>query len=747
MCNRAPVILLSFVLFGLPTGCFHDKSSSSTPDDSSAQNSDIPGTPNNTGTPGNNTNLYYASDVVAALINSTTPESAMEATSQALAAGGVALEGQLAANYPPASWQEDSRLAFNMAMEARDRATAGRYTLAQVGQMLQDFEFPFGGSGTPGEQLMSFLRLSYDDAKNNENAPGSFTPLFLAEMALHQVPPVDISDPKAEPEDLRLTMLEMELLIAAFDRAFQEPAGLPKPILHSRDIATGLCDAMKKYLGTVGSKVAGQGVDYVSGQLSDKALESLGLKSSEIAIFKGTLSKVFSALDAMMKVTKLIQIYADGHATLKIEGDNPAYKPEWGGARKLVPFRATVGVPSEEWQNYEKSMGGQQYQDVKSCLSAAGVPMPNDMKDMFENVDKWHVSWDIVKGAPKHALIPGDVNTFTHTSAGRPFTMALASAGPGSASAVLKLDILEEPQLASLFKGEYITTPVRVKAEILTAEPPSPLMLAKVTSLIGTLEALGELTVGWIQTGLPPTTTITLPVKYHPMPDAINISADVDMRYKYMHFADETPLEHTASGGLTALLEYRGEDVNKDDGFAGYRGVGAMTYLSATTRKTPDPDDDCTYSYAVKVFNGQVTGGIHPASNQNGSISKDAPFQVVMGIESADSAPREQQTMTVHCPDTYDVVVPFPTIPVIMVGALNNTNMMDDKVLLEGGKIPGLSLNSKNWSMQNDGSIQRTLNNPQTISIVLSDGVKSSSEVISQSTVLKLKPVFATKVQ
>lgn len=697
--------------------------------------------PSNTGGP------YYASTLAASIVDSPTPEVAMDATAQALSAGGIGLGADSPAQYPPASWEEDSRLAFNMMMEERDRATSGRFTLEQVGQMLTDFGFPFAGSGTPGEQLMAFLRTALEEAKVNENAPGSFMPLFIAEMAQRQVPPVDISDPAAKPEDLRVTLLEIELLIAAFDRAYQDTAVSALTGISPRALDVGACDVVKKYLGTVGDKAAKAGVKHVAGQLSNAALAKMGLKSGEIEVLKGTMGKVFTALDAMMKVAKLLQVYSTSHVTLTVQGDDPIYKPEKGGARVLEPVKAIAGVPDEAFQNYEKSMGGQAYQNLKSCLAAAGMPLPSDLMDSLKDVDKWRVTWALNPGSEKHTELKTDVNTFDGSFSGNPFTMKLVSSGVASATATLKVDIKEEPELATFFQGPYVSKKITVKAETQTAEPPSPAILAGVTSLIGTLSSLLDLTVGWVQTGLPPATTTTFTVKYHPMPDSINATATIDMRYVYTYFSTEPPVfEHTAKGEWNALLDYAGTDPETDDGYAGYRGTGQMAYHSATTKKYPQAGDDCTYSYAVTTIDGQATGVVFPPSNQSGgALAGDPPFQFAIGINNASAAPMEQETQTMKCPNAYDVVTTLPPMPKIMLGALQAMNMVDDKILLEGGKVPGLSLSS-NWILQADGSLQRTLAGAQNIIVQLNDGTQAHTDILSQNTVLKLKPIFATNV-
>src|SRR5207302_5517860 len=115
-------------------------------------------------------------------------------------------------------------LAFNLAAEAHDKAIAGRLTVTEVAQMWKDLGFVFEGTGTPGDQLLAFLSGWVRGAQPKPDAAESFTPLFLQEMAKRQQPAVDLTDPNVQPADVRLTLLELELVAAAFDRDLQPSA-------------------------------------------------------------------------------------------------------------------------------------------------------------------------------------------------------------------------------------------------------------------------------------------------------------------------------------------------------------------------------------------------------------------------------------------------------------------------------------------------------------------------------------------
>ncbi len=158
-----------------------------------------------------------SSGVVAQrLVGATDLQQAVEATREALARGGIpTMEGGTVvaqAVGPRTSSYALPIEAYHLAMEARHRATAGRLTLAQLGDMLRDFGWPFPPGTNPGEQLVQFLSIWVTESRMDPENPHSFTPLFLAEMARRQDPPVDLAAGSYRPEELRLTLLELQLL-------------------------------------------------------------------------------------------------------------------------------------------------------------------------------------------------------------------------------------------------------------------------------------------------------------------------------------------------------------------------------------------------------------------------------------------------------------------------------------------------------------------------------------------------------
>jgi hypothetical protein len=616
---------------------------------------------------------------------------------------------------------------------------SGRFTLEDLGRMWQDMEFPFLGQGTPGDQLLAFLRGGLEDARLQPDAPGSFTFLFVEAMVARQEPSVALMDPLTEPGRVRLTLMEIELLMAAFDRTFQDPepevpTGRTR---HGRLAGGDFCADFKKFLGSMGSKAAKAALDHVQGVLTDKALGALGMSASEITQFK-SYQPYFRALNMAMKIVKLLQLYASTEVALSVEGETKVHKPHKDEARKLVPVIARAGIPEEDWQEYQKNSGSQTARDVKGCLGFLGMPLPSDLKDIAGKADTWRVAWDVIRGSPEHVVIPSDVNTFDAPSAGHPLAMKLVREGPAGAKATLKLDVKEEPELATLFDGPLETATITVKAQVFTAEPPSAELLTRVTSLLGTISALIDLSTGWIQTMTPPSSTLDFEVEYHPLPVALEASLEFDVRMYLTHFSGENPpMEFTSRGSWNALLNPVPIPLGNDVVLHEFVGDGAFRYTQATA-KLLGPGQ-CLAKIDVAVHDGSLQGSAKPAFNMRGQYLPDESAMFVLSAPEPLVAPEETETFTNPCHPEWPPLV-LPRLSRYALTGINTLNLMEEGILREGGKIPGNPLNT--WTQEADRTLTRTFTGARTVQVILGDGVTALNQVLSQNNVLRLKPVF-----
>ena len=699
-----------------------------------------------------------ATEAAVRIVGASTPEQAVDATAQVLVDAGIRVYGGAApawaARAPAASWTIDRATVFNLAAEARDRAVSGRLTLAELGQMWADFGFPFAGSGMPGEQLLGYLRAAVVEGRAQPGELRNFVPLFVAAMAERQGTPADLANPATRPEDVRLTLLEIELLHALFDRAFsftEPPAALsgsgtmrrlagPDERVRAFAVSDGLCAELQKFYGTIGSKALEKGVEYAQGRLTESGLMALGMTRDEVALF-GKYGKMFGALGSALKLVKLAQIYAAGQATLTVEGPNPVSKPAWNGPRRLVPVKATAGVPDAAWQEYQRNNGSEAYQSAKSCLGFLGAAIPLDIKDIAQQAGSWRVSWQLA-GSPRHAVVPTDVNVFNASSSGNPFGMKLAQAGPSSAEATLKVDIVEESQLATLFQGPIVSAKVRVVAKVQTVEPPSPAVLAGIVSLAGTVGSLVDLGVGWIQAMIPPTTTTTITVEYHDEPQSFDASFLLSMTYDYPHLRGSPALDrHTISGQWAGSMTRRTLTQGGTE-HAFFSGTGTFTYGSLTTAPRTD-DDGCTRTSAWALRNGAFQMNLGPAVNAAGAVLPDGPEQINLGGGDVPVAqwPTEQRTLTVACPESDSETAALAAAPEIFVAAANAMNLQDALFMRPDSPPPGLLLTR--GRLLADGTLELAYTSPRTVSVISPGAFTVDTTIVSQDSLIRLRPVYA----
>ena len=696
-----------------------------------------------------------AAALAKTLVEATTASQAVAAAVEVLAFGGIAqADGSAMQRFavaPAASWTIDRSLTFNLAAEAHARDVSGRITLDELGQMWADFGFPFGGVGSPGEQLLAFLRAWLAEAQANPGDSDGFTPALIAALAARQQPAVDLMDPATRPGDVRLTLLELELLVAAFDRLFEPDASASASPNRERTLAVDPCTDMKQALNTIGGKLAKGGLMVGKKLWGDEVLKALGLTPDLIKAYEN-YGKLLKALDTTVKVVKMVQIYASAQVTLEVQGSNPVRKPPRGGPRVLVPVKATAGVPEEDWREYQQNNSSETYQAFKACLSFVGMPSPLDLKDIASKIDSWRVSWKLLSGAPRHAFVSSDVNAFNASFAGHPFAMTLQRSSPASAEATLKVDITEEPPLATLFQGPLVTADVRVKAEVFTAEPPSPALLTQVTNLLGTIGALVDLSVGWIQTMFPPATTTVIRVQFHDLPTSLQAEYALSMTFDEPTLRG-TPAQvrHTIGGSGRGMLQRRALTAGgADAGLDAYGGTVDFAYANLASTWIGGADD-CPREFGYQKRNGSFQLYAGPRLLLNGnqvSYDANAPMQVnFTGDEVPTSLwPAEKQTQTIRCDDTYGQVVTFDWNNIVFVPAANALNLIDQKLMSlseNSATVPG-------WDMRNgrllaDGTLEMRRTTPTTVTVLGTGGgstIALDTVIRSVDAVIRLKPTF-----
>ncbi len=492
---------------------------------------------------------------------------AVAATRDVLALGGLSTwDGQrflVKAAAPSSSGFVIPEETVVLAMEARQRPAAGHLTLAQLGDMLKDLGWPFREGRIPGEELRDIFRAWVTDGLSQPADRLSFTPLFLRDMALTQQPAIDLAKADYDPEQLHLTLLELELFAAHFDR-ISNPAALA-----SRDLAKGdddpeplrltlldfepfaphsdrtggpaslaswnevpslgqakpaaqaaaPCPELKKWLdsafgdGDSGRAAAAAARILVSDSVKlglKEALQAAGFTEAAAQRF----GKALSALSIASRLWKLVALYTQAQVAVTV-ADNPIHAPSGSEAKKTDVFRAGAGVSDRDWQEYKQAMTSSDVvRGLRDCFRDHGLPVLPDLGDMGKEAKDWHVEWRL-QGAPERARINEADNTFSHPGFLR---TDLKPDGDHSAAASLTVEIL--PEKGQTHSGPEKQAIAVASAALHTAKPPSiatwiNAVKGGLGNILALSNALVELCAGWIGEMVPPKAYASLAVTYH----------------------------------------------------------------------------------------------------------------------------------------------------------------------------------------------------------------------------------------
>ena len=407
-----------------------------------------------------------------------------------------------------------------------------------------------GPNYAAGQQVVNLLAAWIGEASKNPDDPRSFTPLFIAEMAKRQDPPMDIAagqhirmgwkggppiDLAGAPQSqqLRFSLLELQLFAAAFqrggsgrvgriggtvDRVAGRPALSPASavLIGFGRTAQDPCTELKQSLGALGSaQIEGEVGSAAASDLLGRALS----QAVQHATSEGTANafgQAMSAVGTVSKIWKLVAFYSDEQVAVSV---SPAgtHKPPQG--KNLVTFTATAGVSKEDWEDYQRTMGGETGsaadRAVRDCLSAAGLPTLANAGEIAKDAENWKIEWRLVEGSPPHAYISLANNDFYLM--GR-LAMKLKRDGPYSASAKLVVDIL--PESRRNHPGELVGDYVVAKASVDASSVPSlGTLISALRGVFGDALALSdvlvELAAGWFQSMVMPKAYATLDLDYH----------------------------------------------------------------------------------------------------------------------------------------------------------------------------------------------------------------------------------------
>jgi hypothetical protein len=353
----------------------------------------------------------------------------LQAAQEILARGGIAtgdLQNTFVRPYAPASsLMVTPREVLQLAQEARSGPSVWRTDLAELGQHLSDLGWPTEAGRTPGEQLIRLLVAWGAEAARDPQNPENFTPLFLLAMAQYRAPGVDLSVGPVPPEQIRLGLLEMLLLTAAFDRlippeksggADLSGARLASLLPAGDGMGTAQISPCKPFQDSLFGRLAYSDVgnfwlQWAAGKGIEKGLNAAGI--SEWGQDK--IGKAMFALGMWARVMRSALMAAYVSIQVTLEGDQSVHKPLEGEQLKKT-FHARAGISPQDSQAYKEQFGKGFHDAMRECLSWLGVATYT-LDDLRGEMESWAIEWELTAGSPEHArwspdqqVVPGQVH-------------------------------------------------------------------------------------------------------------------------------------------------------------------------------------------------------------------------------------------------------------------------------------------------------------------------------------------------
>lgn len=445
--------------------------------------------------------------------------------------------------------------AIKLAREFDNGSIPALVTLPELAAFLASAGWAELKADFSADDILLFMQDWLVIARAAPSDPFNANILLIDEINRLRTPAVDLLSADMTADQIVMSSLEVELLVAGIERLFVEvipattqKASIPaqnvtddkvvarckgdvksKPVLTSKALmarALTPCSDLKSQFGKDIENIAGAGYDYIGPAGVSEILEN------RFDVSKGNVEKFGKALDVLKLLKtahRLYMLYANVTLTLEAQDGDSAHKPVEGTkATKTIIARAKIDEAA--WNDYKKSLedagiSGKISQATQNCLKEAGFPTTNNLDDIASVIENWRVDWNIVKGSscgianqfggPNcHAYLSSDSNTFIST-AGNPYGTKVTKDGEAAGKSELAVDLTTEP-VASHPNGVLKHAKVLVKGELKTAEPPA---LSTFTGAaqggLGLANSLAELVAGFVQSVAPPKAYQTLDVTYH----------------------------------------------------------------------------------------------------------------------------------------------------------------------------------------------------------------------------------------
>lgn len=285
------------------------------------------------------------------------------------------------------------------------------------------------------EAWVKLFKRWFDEATARPDAPGSFAILFIAAMNQAQDGAASIASGTEAPSHLRLSLLELELMMAAFDMTFlrHRNGGPPGSAACSQFFGGSL---MGQGIGIAATEEVSSTLGHVLKQLFGEALAE-------------SLSTAAEALGVVNKLMRLVQAFRLSTFNLTLETANPVRKPTPSQGKVTGQLRALVQVDPQAYRDAtaQGPAATAESRVLRDCLGALGLPTTTNAVDVAGMVDSWRVTWAIERGGGSQVLWDqGQVGDILSRTERR-----LTRASPTSAQDELRFQVL--PQASEFTVG------------------------------------------------------------------------------------------------------------------------------------------------------------------------------------------------------------------------------------------------------------------------------------------------------
>jgi hypothetical protein len=469
------------------------------------------------------------------------------AVREALARGGIATrEGKRTYRkaVKPVSARYDSRYeTITLALD-QQLSPGGRISLDEFGATLVKLKGFKANGRKPGDAVADFLAHWIKLARKHPSRWDAFTPLMLAELSQRQTPSIDLSKPGYDTSRAQLTLLQLQLLLGAFDRVkgASRRVGAGHKVKHSSASASGAkncTDLTKEKLHDEGdgwSQPVVSSASTLGGEILVSSLTRLiGGKYPIIhGHLKAGIGNLLSSINSLFRLQKLASLYANVYISsngVPKPEDTPPYieKPE---AQQNYPagadqygdamFVAIVGLEASAQKAFDKEvkvLKGAEWREIRKfaldCASYFGLPAPTFGSDVAEDLDTFKVRWTL-HASPKTANYEFKKTKWFSTT-GTGFKGSLERFSPTIATHTMHVAIPTQPVWTTHPDDFYQhKDTAQATADLLLAQPPTfSTAITAASGLFGLADSIVETLIGFFETVAPPTDTGEITVSEH----------------------------------------------------------------------------------------------------------------------------------------------------------------------------------------------------------------------------------------